>query len=96
MIVAATGGRDFNDIERVRRALYCLGPKPTLLIHGAAQGADGLGLSYAYGVLPSTGWAGLKPRRRPSPRDGAPFHESEPPRQACSGQPSSALDSTMR
>lgn len=40
MIVAVTGGRDFTDIERVRRALRSLEPKPTLLIHGAAQGAD--------------------------------------------------------
>lgn len=47
MIVAVTGGRDFNDIERVRRALYSLKPKPTLLIHGAAQGADTLAAQVA-------------------------------------------------
>jgi hypothetical protein len=47
MIVAVTGGRDFNDIERVRRALYSLEPKPTLLIHGAAQGADTLAAQVA-------------------------------------------------
>ncbi len=47
MIVAVTGGRDFNDIERVRRALYRLDPTPTLLLHGAAAGADTLAAQVA-------------------------------------------------
>ena len=47
MIVAVTGGRDFGDIERVRRVLYNLDPKPTLLIHGAASGADVLAAQVA-------------------------------------------------
>jgi len=47
MIVAVTGGRDFNDIERVRRALYQLEPCPTLLIHGGAVGADTLAAQVA-------------------------------------------------
>ena len=47
MIVAVTGGRDFTDIERVRRALSALEPRPTLLIHGAALGADSLAAQVA-------------------------------------------------
>lgn len=45
--MAVTGGRDFTDIERVRSALSSLEPRPTLLIHGAAQGADSLAAQVA-------------------------------------------------
>ncbi len=46
MIVAVTG-RDYADIETVRRALSALDPAPSLVIHGAATGADSLAAKIA-------------------------------------------------
>lgn len=42
MIVLVCGGRDFSDSEKVASVLGSLSPRPTLLIHGGASGADEL------------------------------------------------------
>jgi hypothetical protein len=47
MIVAVTGGRDYADIENVRRVFSFLDPRPALLIHGAATGVDSLAAQVA-------------------------------------------------
>lgn len=50
MIVVVTGGRDFGDFERVYRSLdYVHGWNPiSLLVNGAATGADNLSAWWAY------------------------------------------------
>ena len=40
--VLVTGGRDFSDFNLVVRIMDALDPKPGLIIHGAAKGADSL------------------------------------------------------
>jgi predicted polyphosphate/ATP-dependent NAD kinase len=40
--VLVCGGRDFRDTAKLRRVLDGLDPRPTLLIHGRAVGADTL------------------------------------------------------
>jgi len=40
MKVLVCGGRDFHDLNLLYETLDSLDPKPTLIIHGAANGAD--------------------------------------------------------
>ena len=42
MILAITGGRSYADEAHVRRVLSSLDPRPELVIHGGATGADAL------------------------------------------------------
>lgn len=45
--VLVCGGRDFTDRVKVFRTLDALCPQPTLIIHGAARGADRLASQWA-------------------------------------------------
>lgn len=47
MRVLVCGGRDFSDWVLLNAILNALTPKPTLLIHGAATGADRLAYAWA-------------------------------------------------
>lgn len=42
MRVLVCGGRDFKDKAKIRAAIEAVDPRPTVIIHGAAKGADSL------------------------------------------------------
>ena len=46
--VLVCGGRDFRDWDRVCRTLDRLDPKPLVIVHGAAAGADTLADKWAH------------------------------------------------
>ena len=45
--VLMTGGRDFMDKDKVYQTLDAIVPRPDVLIHGAARGADTLAKQWA-------------------------------------------------
>ncbi len=47
MRVLVCGGRDFDDYPTVARWLGSLHPRPSVIIHGAAKGADTLAAKWA-------------------------------------------------
>lgn len=46
-VVLACGGRDFTDWKRACKALDALAPKPKVIVHGDASGADQLADKWA-------------------------------------------------
>lgn len=57
MRVLITGGRDWRDVETIKKALMALPPGSTI-VHGAASGADAIAhsLALALGHTPEPHW----------------------------------------
>lgn len=69
-VVLVCGGRDYNDTKRVADVLGALRPRPAVIVHGCARGADRLAaewaeVSAAQGVMFTANWSAYGPSAGP-------------------------------